>query len=134
GQYLTAFYLRIDKNKAQYCNATHPEPIVVSPDGKVARLKSNGFYLGMLAETPFEFETGNLEVSKGTKIVIYTDGITEARNPAGEQYGIARLTSTIEGNADKPVADLRAAILSNLAAFAATAPAEDDLTLLVLEF
>lgn len=134
GQYLTAFYLRIDKNKAQYCNATHPEPIVVSPDGKVARLKSNGFYLGMLAETPFEFETGNLEVSKGTKIVIYTDGITEARNPAGEQYGIARLTSTIEGNADKPVADLKAAILSNLAAFAATAPAEDDLTLLVLEF
>lgn len=134
GQYLTAFYFQVGRGVLQYCNATHPEPIIVAADGNVSRLKSNGFYVGMMAETPFEFETGEIAVSKGVKIVIYTDGITEARNPAGEQFGTERLTEVVSRNKQSSAADIRTAILNDLAQFAEATKPDDDLTLLVLEF
>lgn len=133
GQYLTAFFFRVDKDKLEYCNATHPEPIVIQNDGSVSRLKSNGFYVGMMAEAPFEFETAVIERKPGMKMVVYTDGITEARNPEGAQYGTERLTTTVEQNSKLSAEELKAAILDDLAQFAGVAKPEDDLTLLVLE-
>lgn len=134
GQYLTAFYFHVAHGKLQYCNATHPEPIIVDVDGNVSRLKSNGFYVGMLAEAPFEFESGEIAVKKGVKIVVYTDGITEARNPDGAQYGTERLTDVVARNKLSTALEIRTAILADLADFAGTAKPDDDLTLLVLEF
>lgn len=134
GQYLTAFYFQLSPGKMQYCNATHPEPIIIDAEGSVNRLKSNGFYVGMMADTPFEFETGEIAVKKGMKIVIYTDGITEAKNPESAQFGTERLTDIVARNKLGSAAEIRAAILAELAQFAETAKPDDDLTLLVLEF
>lgn len=134
GQYLTAFYFQVSHGKIQYCNATHPEPIIVDAEGNVTRLKSNGFYVGMMAEAPFEFETGEITLKKGGKIVIYTDGITEAKNPQSAQYGTERLTEVVARNKLSSATEIRAAILADLAQFAETAKPDDDLTLLVLEF
>lgn len=134
GQYLTAFYFQVSHGKIQYCNATHPEPIIVDADSNVTRLKSNGFYVGMMTETPFEFETGEIALKKGVKVVIYTDGITEAKNPQSVQYGTERLTEVVARNKLSSAAEIRAAILTDLAQFAETAKPDDDLTLLVLEF
>ncbi len=134
GQYLTAFYFQLSEGKMQYCNATHPEPIVVDTQGNVARLKSNGFYVGMLTDTPFEFETSEIPVKKGVKIVVYTDGITEAKNPDGAQFGTERLTDVVARNKLSTAVEIRAAILADLAQFTGTAKPDDDLTLLVLEF
>lgn len=134
GQYLTAFYFHVTQGKLQYCNATHPEPIIVDVDGNVARLKSNGFYVGMLTEAPFEFESAEIAVKKGVKIVVYTDGITEARNPEGAQYGTERLTDVVSRNKLCSAGEIRSAILTDLAQFTGTAKPDDDLTLLVLEF
>lgn len=134
GQYLTAFFVRVSPGKIEYCNATHPEPIVLPSTGaEPVSLKSNGFYVGMLADAPFEFQTGTLATEPGTKLLIYSDGITEARNTAGELYGTARMKASAAKHRALDVAALRDAILADLREFAAGAKAEDDVTLLILE-
>ncbi|HNN01126.1 MAG TPA: PP2C family protein-serine/threonine phosphatase, partial [Turneriella sp.] len=134
GQYLTAFYVRVSPGKIAYCNATHPEPVVVVyGQAEPVTLKSNGFYVGMLSDAPFEFQTETLATPKGSKLVIVSDGITEARNATGELYGAQRLRSIVAASTALDVNALRDAIMTDLANFAAGTPAEDDVTLLVLE-
>lgn len=133
GQYLTAFFARISGTSFEYCNATHPEPIILQPAGMVQRLKSNGFYVGMMADTPFEFETEKLELASGTKIILYTDGITEARNAAGELFSVQRLADIAERERDKTPEAIRDIILLELKNYIGNIPIDDDLTLLVLE-
>jgi sigma-B regulation protein RsbU (phosphoserine phosphatase) len=131
GQYLTAFFIRIAGDEIQYCNATHPEPIVVSES--VERLKSNGFYVGMMAETPFAFETATLTRKPGTKLVLYTDGISEGKNRTGELFGSERIMRIVAEHGVKTVDEIKTIILKELEAFTEGAAAEDDVTLLVLE-
>jgi len=134
GQYLTAFYVRVSSGKIAYCNATHPEPLLLTGgSAEPVNLKSNGFYVGMLTDAPFEFQTETLETPKGSKLVIVSDGITEARNPAGELYGARRLKAIVAASAALDVNALRDAILADLSNFASGAPAEDDATLLIIE-
>lgn len=134
GQYLTAFYVRVGAGKISYCNATHPEPLVVTPgSSEPMALKSNGFYVGMLAEAPFDFQTATLEIPPGSKLVIVSDGITEARNPAGELYSMVRLKTVVAQHAAADVESLRKSILADLESFAEGHPPEDDATLLVIE-
>ncbi len=131
GQYLTALFIRITDEEIQYANATHPEPIVHSHDA--VRLKSNGFYVGMMAETPFEFETAKFKRKPGTKLVLYTDGISEGKNDAGELFGVDRITHIVAEHGSKSVEQIKEEILLALSAFTGGALAEDDVTLLVLE-
>jgi phosphoserine phosphatase RsbU/P len=133
GQYLTAFFIRIKNKKIQYCNGTHPDPIVLSSEGPARLLKSNGFYIGMMADTPFPFETANLKLVSGMRLVLYTDGITEARSGAGELYTVDRLASIAESVKEKSAAAIKDAIMADIAAFRGETAAEDDVTLLVLE-
>jgi phosphoserine phosphatase RsbU/P len=131
GQYLTALFIRITEDEIQYSNATHPEPIVHS--GNTVRLKSNGFYVGMLADTPFEFETAKLKRRPGTKLVLYTDGISEGKNSSGELFGCDRITRIVEEHGTKGVIEIKEIILAELDRFTGGASAEDDVTLMVLE-
>jgi len=132
GQYLTAFFMRILTTQIEYCNATHPEPIVLKQSGALT-LKSNGFYVGMMVDTPFEFETATVALEKGARIVLFTDGITEARNTHGELFGSARLIESATELKNKSALEIRDGVLASLSAFVGATPAEDDLTLLVLE-
>lgn len=131
GQYLTALFIRITKDEIQYCNATHPEPVVYADSAK--RLKSNGFYLGMMADTPFEFETAALPRKQGMKIVLYTDGISEGKNAAGELFGSDRITRIVADSAAHSVDKVKENILAELGRFTGGAHAEDDVTLMILE-
>lgn len=131
GQYLTALFIRITKDEIQYCNATHPEPVVYA--GSAERLKSNGFYLGMMADTPFEFETAKLPRRGGMKIVLYTDGISEGKNGAGELFGSDRITRIVAESSAHSVDKIKENILAELDKFTDGAHAEDDVTLMILE-
>jgi len=133
GQYLTAFFARLSGTNFEYCNATHPEPIILKPGGMVQRLKSNGFYVGMMADTPFEFETEKLTLAPGTKIILYTDGITEARNAAGELFSVKRLADIAEREREKKPDEIKEAILAELKTYIGDVPIDDDITLLILE-
>ncbi len=134
GQYLTAFYVRVYADHIAYCNATHPEPILLgSGNNEMQSLKSNGFYVGMLAEPPFAFESVVLPTERGAKLFIFTDGITEARNSAAELYGTARVTAAMSNMTGLSAVAARDSLLKDLATFCGDTPPDDDLTLIVIE-
>ncbi|MBV6492306.1 MAG: hypothetical protein LDLANPLL_00299 [Turneriella sp.] len=131
GQYLTAFFLHVTDSEIVYCNATHPEPLLVYQG--VEKLKSTGFYVGMMLDTPFPFEKAILPRKSGQKIILYTDGITEARNKEGVLFGINRLSTLVQENKSESVEYIKQKILDALATFTEGVSIEDDITLMVLE-
>ena len=130
--YLTAFAMVIDRDSgiATYSNAGHRACICVSPDGEVSLLNTEGFILGMFEEDTYE--DGSLLLRRGHVLLFYTDGIVEARNPAGEEYGTERLVGTLLRSRDQTAADLLHSLEADALAFAEGVPMRDDVTLLLI--
>lgn len=134
-RYSTMFWGRYDPASATltYVNAGHLPPFVVRRNGaaepQVARLEEGGPVLGLLPDAQYsEASTG---VAPGDLLVLYSDGLTEASNGKGEEYGEDRLREMIERHAGSPPTELRAALLQDVDRFLAGKPLSDDLTLLV---
>jgi serine phosphatase RsbU (regulator of sigma subunit) len=101
---------------------------VVTPDGLVLGLKiDNGERFNLLLEEV------TLPLGAGDLFVLYTDGITEAMNGAGDWFGDARLATILEDHADLPFDELRERILREIAVFVGDAPQQDDMTMLLLK-
>jgi len=101
---------------------------VVSPEGMVVGLRLPG--ASELFETLLEEHTRPIHV--GDVIVLYTDGITEAMNSAGDLFGDAALASALEDRADADAAALRDAVLGDVRAFVGPAEQHDDMTMVIL--
>jgi len=96
-------------------------------------IDSSGLALGMFCGS--EYRHQQLRLDPGDFLVLYTDGLTEAQNRAGEDYGTDRLAAHLAGLAWQPgltARDLTAACVRDLAAFRGGAPASDDLTIMVV--
>src|SRR6266851_2294211 len=109
-------------------NAGHWPAIVVGRGG-VLRIESTGLPLGMFCEV--EFSATRLQMEAGDTLFLYTDGLSEAGS-ADNEYGVDRVTRLVRQQAARPPAELIAACLDDLRAFAATDPRGDDLTLLAI--
>ena len=121
--------------RLSYVNAGHYPPLLVGDHGRgieIARLEAGGPVLGLLPEA--RYEQAQCDVHPGDVIVLYSDGLIEATNPAGEEYGESRLHRCLAtagaGNRD----DVRDAILASASSFLGEAPPRDDLTLVVAKF
>jgi serine phosphatase RsbU (regulator of sigma subunit) len=79
------------------------------------------------------YETGHERVAAGDMLVLFSDGVTEAENPAGEEVGDDRLAGWLRHAAGKSATEVVEAIQRELAAFCAMAAARDDVTLMVLK-
>jgi len=113
----------------EICNAGHPAPLVVR-DGYVTALEESGLPAGMFADE--EFSAFELSLEHGESLVLYSDGVSEARDFLGLEYGAPRLRKVIgERHAMHPSA-LVGACRDDLAAFRRGAEKADDLTILVL--
>lgn len=110
-------------------NAGH-WPAIVAGGGGVLRIESTGLPLGMFCEAEFSATRVQLEV--GDTLFLYTDGLSEARN-RDDEYGVDRVTRLVRQQSARPPAELIAACLDDLRAFAADAPRLDDLTLLAIK-
>jgi len=88
--------------------------------------------LGVLEGT--DYEAGHFALSPGETLILYTDGATDARNPAGELFGDARLHAAIAAGTGRRPADVINGVLGAIDAFSAGAPPEDDVTLLALTY
>jgi sigma-B regulation protein RsbU (phosphoserine phosphatase) len=88
--------------------------------------------LGVLPEA--RYEQAKVEVSAGDFLVMHSDGLVEAANSQGEEYGEGRLRELLATAIEKSADDIRRAILNSLAAFLGAAGLRDDLTIVVAQF
>jgi sigma-B regulation protein RsbU (phosphoserine phosphatase) len=132
-KYATVFYCTLDvSGRLEYANAGHCAPYLVSRDGRLRKLHTTGMPVGMLHEATFQPVT--IEVEPGDKLVIYSDGLTEAGNAKGEFYESERLRACLRENAARDAAGLHLALRESVDAFRGAVPARDDITLLVIEY
>jgi serine phosphatase RsbU (regulator of sigma subunit) len=131
-RFATMFYGAIAADgRLSYCNAGQEPPLVVRQDG-LGWLETGGPVLGLLSVATYEFETVSL--TPGDLVVIYSDGVTEARNRAGEEFGRDRLVDAVTGGrGDRPDGVLEG-LLEAVRTFADGAPQADDITALVLRY
>jgi serine phosphatase RsbU (regulator of sigma subunit) len=116
----------------RWVNAGHPPPILLRGTGDLESLPANGTPLGMLEEG--EYSVAETRLEPGDRIVVFTDGLTEAQNPAGGFFGLKRLRETVRAHAGEDCQKLHTSVLTELAVFTRGAPQRDDVTLAVLEY
>ena len=114
-----------------YSNAGHNPPILLAADG-VRRLGTGGPILGAFGESTYEQET--ISLSEGDTIILFSDGVTEACNAQGEEFGEDRLISYAIANKFLPAADLVKGILQSVTNFSAGAPQTDDISVTVARY
>jgi sigma-B regulation protein RsbU (phosphoserine phosphatase) len=109
-----------------FVNAGHEPAIVVAPDGTMRELRPTGPALGLMPESTFTAGEGMLE--RGQSIFVFTDGLAEARNQAGEAFGGERLRDAVKQH-NSSAANLVKGVMAALQAFAGEAEPHDDVTL-----
>ncbi len=113
-----------------YVNAGHNPGLLVHPDGEIDHLTSAGPPIGLLPSADYEERT--VQIAPGDLLVLYTDGITEAANPDGDEFGTERLGAVCAGHRELPLEELAGEIEAALVEFAAGEPFADDRTLVLL--
>jgi serine phosphatase RsbU (regulator of sigma subunit) len=128
---LFAAELEPDTGKLRYINAGHNPPLVGRIDGSVEQLPSGGLPLGIMGSA--QYDAGEFELNSGEVLVVYSDGVSEAVNLREEEFGIDRLTEVIRKNRNASAAGIRDKVESALSTFTETAPANDDITLVIVK-
>ena len=131
--FLTVVYMVYNPRTGEmrYANGGHPSPMVVRGDGTCSELAPvQGVAVGLDAEAAFEEGTSTLE--PGQTIVMYSDGVVQARNAAGEAFGPERLKHVFEGRPPAGAGEAIRRIEEAVAAFTEGRENDDDLTILTL--
>ncbi len=129
-RFATFFYAVLSPNgRLSYCNAGHPFPILLRPDGSVARLETGGYPLGVLESATYE--EGRETVSPEDVLVVYSDGVTEALGPNHEQFGEERLLACVRESRARDVGAILENVLGAVSDFVKLVP-QDDVTALVV--
>lgn len=131
GKFITAFVGLLDPATGiiRYANAGHDPPILVLPDGGVRELTGGGLILGMLPQIVYEEAVA--EIPPGSILAVFTDGVTEARNEAGEFYGTDRLVEVMRESGGEPCVDLLQKIVDSIQRYAGEASQSDDITIIL---
>lgn len=131
GQYATLICgLAKSDGEVEIHNAGH-WPAIVAGQGGVLRIESTGLPLGMFCDA--EFASTRLHLDDGDTLFLYTDGLSEARAAADDEYGVDRVTRLIRQHSAGTASELVAASLEDLRTFAGATPPKDDLTLLAIQ-
>lgn len=131
--YATVFYGVLQPSgEFQFVNAAHPPPLVLRAAGESALLESSNFPLGMFAGARFRVDS--VRLNPGDKIVIFSDGVTEAQNTSREFFGETNLRERLAAGTGDSAQDVCGRVLAAVQDFAGLAPQADDLTLAVVRF
>ncbi len=114
-----------------YINAGHNQPILRRKSGAIERLEAGGLPLGIKADA--EYETGAVTLEASDWLVIFTDGVVEAVNEPGVEYGEERLIAILNSGPEIPSVNMLSRIMVNLDSFVGTTPQQDDITCLVIK-
>ena len=130
GRFVTFCYVSVDvaARKLTYANAGHNPPILLRASGAADLLAPTGTVLGVFDDG--NYEQGSFSIAAGDRLVLYTDGITEGRNPAGDEFGEEKLIETAARHRALAADEMLAGMLRDVEAFNAGVY-EDDATLIV---
>jgi sigma-B regulation protein RsbU (phosphoserine phosphatase) len=132
--FVTAFHgvLDLATGALRYCNAGHNPPYVLRAAGGSERLPATGIPFGVDGDLPYR--VAETVLYRGDALFLYSDGITEAFNRAGDEFGDHRLEAALAAARGGSAAGLVARILAATADFAAGAEQSDDITALALVY
>jgi len=132
-RFVTLFYAELDpaSGSLSFLNAGHNPPLIVHAAGTVEQLASGGLPLGIKRDA--EYREGRTQLQLGDVLVIYSDGVTEAASPSGEEFGPTRLYEVVSRNIDASAAGVRDRIESALTKFSQGTQAADDITLVIVK-
>ncbi|MFV0388405.1 MAG: SpoIIE family protein phosphatase [Pyrinomonadaceae bacterium] len=132
-RFVTFFVGELDPETGEmpYINAGHNPPLIARNTGVVNELDSGGFPLGIMPGT--EYDLGKISLASGDGLVVFSDGVSEATNIEGEEFGVERLTEVVRGNLHRSASGIRDKIESALSGFTKTAAANDDITMVIVK-
>jgi serine phosphatase RsbU (regulator of sigma subunit)/pSer/pThr/pTyr-binding forkhead associated (FHA) protein len=132
-RFVTLFYAELDPGSGSlsFLNAGHNPPLIVHSAGTVEQLASGGLPLGIKRDA--DYREGRTQLQHGDVLVIYSDGVTEAVSPSGEEFGPTRLYEVVSRNIEASAAGIRDRIESSLTKFSQGTSAADDITLVIVK-
>ncbi|MCH7977191.1 MAG: serine/threonine-protein phosphatase, partial [Bacteroidetes bacterium] len=131
--FITFFWGVLDPESGRftYVNAGHNPPRLVRPGAGLELLESGGLILGVLPDA--SYDEGDILITPGDALVLYTDGVTEARNADDEEYDETRLDAALLQHCGYSADDCLNALRTDVEAFIDGKPYTDDVTILVLK-
>jgi serine phosphatase RsbU (regulator of sigma subunit) len=132
GKFITMFYGEVDglNGRLRYSNAGHNYPMVRRADGSIERLQTGGLPLGVFDDS--QFAQGETPFAPGDSLLLYSDGVSEALDPSGAEFGEDRLERLWREHGARPTAEVLDLLLSELGSFRGAAGQSDDITLVVV--
>ncbi|MEP7147249.1 MAG: PP2C family protein-serine/threonine phosphatase [bacterium] len=132
-KFITFFWgiLDSENNTFEYINAGHNPPFLLK-DGKIIPLTEGGFMIGIL-DFGINYEVGKVTMEKNDIVVFYTDGVTEAMNKGGDEFGEEKLTNVLIENQSKCTNEILEEIKNAIVNFTRDTSQYDDITLIVLK-
>ena len=132
--FVTVFYAvyNMKTGLLAYCNAGHNRPVLLHSDGTTEVLPKPGNpFVGVYNNVVYKEDT--LQMESGDTLVMYTDGVTEASNPAKQLFGLDRFCSTLSSLADKNCRQIIEVVKADISDFTTGAEQNDDITILALK-
>jgi phosphoserine phosphatase RsbU/P len=131
GKFVTLFYGVLDAVHCtfRYTSAGHLPPILIRADGNAQQLANGGALLGVFAE--WTYEDSAVRLYPGDRLILFTDGITEAGMENGEEFGEQRVITSARASAGLSPSKLKTSLLDDAKKFCAS-PMKDDATLIVI--
>jgi phosphoserine phosphatase RsbU/P len=132
-RYATLFYGVYDAaaRTLEYTNAGHPPPLYLVGQ-ETRRLTAGGTVLGLFSDCPYEQET--ISISPQSLLVMFSDGVTESENAAGQEFGEKRLLEVVQRNRHASAHEVLQALVAAAEAWTGTAEQTDDFTIMVARF
>jgi len=132
-KFVTLFYGVLDwKNRSlSFSNAGHNPPLLLRADGRVQYLLEGGVALGVLPDA--RYEERPVALQPGDVLLLYTDGVSEAESPTGEQFGTRRLEQCLKRVAGGTAHEILKGVVDEVTAYAGEHGVSDDLTLVVVK-
>ena len=124
--------LDTNTNDFEYINAGHNPPIFHSKDGDIQLLRKGGLLLGFLEE-PFKYEIGNIKIEEGDFITIFSDGVTEAQDIKGVEFGDDKLLNLVKSISHSNAYEILKDIVNEVRTYAHDTNQYDDITLVIIK-
>ncbi len=132
--FFSIIYITLDLEDGwlDYSCAGHPAPILIHPDGTLEYLNQRGPVIGFGSE--IVFAQTSIRLQTGDRVILYTDGLFETRNPAGDYISKSRVHDVLKDNCHQPIQTMVDAVYAEIKNFRRQAAPDDDISIMGLEY